>query len=112
MPILRLYGAERKFQELAQWYNNGWGAWAVLFGAVTPFPYKVLAIFSGATGLNVPIFILISIIGRGLRFFLVAGLLYWFGPPIRTFIEKNLGLLFTLFMILLIGGFAAIRYIV
>ncbi|MCT8989702.1 DedA family protein [Chelativorans sp. SCAU2101] len=112
VPILRLYGAERKFQELAQWYNNDWGAWAVLFGAVTPFPYKVLAIFSGATGLNVPIFILISIIGRGLRFFLVAGLLYWFGPPIRTFIEKNLGLLFTLFMILLIGGFAAIRYIV
>jgi len=50
-------------------------------------------------------------IGRGLRFFLVSWLLYRFGPPIRVFIEKNLGLLFTLFMVLLIGGFVAIRYV-
>lgn len=109
-PILRFYGQEDKFQEIAAWYNR-WGGWGVFFAAITPFPYKVLTIFSGATGLNLTLFVLVSIVGRGLRFFLVAGLLYWFGPPIRTFIEKNLGLLFTLFMILLIGGFVAVRYV-
>lgn len=109
-PILRFYGQEDKFQEIAAWYNR-WGGWGVFFAAITPFPYKVLTIFSGATGLNLTLFVLVSIVGRGLRFFLVAGLLYWFGPPIRTFIEKNLGLLFTLFMILLIGGFVAVRYL-
>lgn len=109
-PILRFYGKEDAFQRVADWYNR-WGGWGILFAAITPFPYKVLTIFSGATGLSLPVFILVSIIGRGLRFFLVAGLLYQFGPPIRTFIEKNLGLLFTLFMLLLIGGFVAVRYV-
>ncbi len=95
---------------MAGWYNE-WGGWGVLFAAVTPFPYKVLTIFSGATGLNLAVFVVVSILGRGLRFFLVSWLLYKFGAPIRTFIEKNLGLLFTLFMVLLIGGFVAIRYV-
>jgi membrane protein YqaA with SNARE-associated domain len=109
-PILAFYNAEASFERLSDWYNT-WGGWGVLFAAVTPFPYKVLTIFSGATGLRIPVFIAVSIIGRGLRFFLVSALLYWFGEPIRGFIEKNLGLLFTLFMVLLIGGFVAVRYI-
>ena len=83
----------------------------MLAAAITPFPYKVLTIFSGATGLNLVVFIIVSIIGRGLRFFLVAGLLYRYGEPIREFIEARLGLLFTLFMVLLIGGFVAVRYV-
>ena len=78
---------------------------------MTPFPYKILTIFSGFVGFNIVSLIIVSIIGRGLRFFLVAGLLYWFGEPIRLFIEKHLGLLFTLFMVLLIGGFVAVGYI-
>jgi membrane protein YqaA with SNARE-associated domain len=109
-PILALYNAEHSFEQLATWYNE-WGAWGVLFAAVTPFPYKVITIFSGATGLNLVTFVIVSIIGRGARFFLVAWLLHRFGEPIREFIEKNLGLLFTLFMVLLIGGFVAIRYV-
>jgi membrane protein YqaA with SNARE-associated domain len=109
-PILAFYGKENAFEQVAGWYNE-WGGWGVLFAAVTPFPYKVLTIFSGATGLNLAIFVVVSILGRGLRFFLVSWLLYKFGAPIRTFIEKNLGLLFTLFMVLLIGGFVAIRYV-
>lgn len=109
-PILDIYNAEQSFEKLAGWYNT-WGGWGVLFAAVTPFPYKVVTIFSGATGLNLPVFILVSIIGRGFRFFLVAWLLHRYGVPIRTFIEKNLGLLFTLFMVLLIGGFYAVSYI-
>src|SRR5690606_37955287 len=110
VPILRFYGQEAAFAEIAALYNK-WGGWAILFGAVTPFPYKVLAIFSGATGFSVPLLILVSIVGRALRFFIVSWLLFMFGAPIREFIEKNLGLLFTLFMVLLIGGFVAVRYV-
>jgi membrane protein YqaA with SNARE-associated domain len=108
-PILAFYGKEDSFTQVADWYNT-WGGWGVLFAAVTPFPYKVLTIFSGATGLNLVTFVIVSIIGRGFRFFLVAWLLYRIGEPIRLFIEKHLGLLFTAFMVLLIGGFVAIRY--
>jgi membrane protein YqaA with SNARE-associated domain len=110
-PVLALYGKQDAFMQLAEWYNS-WGGWAVLFAAVTPFPYKVLTIFSGATGLSIPLFVIVSIIGRGARFFLVAWLLYRFGPPMRLFIERHLGLLFTLFMVLLIGGFVAVRYLI
>lgn len=109
-PILRFYGKEDSFERVAEWYNR-WGGWGVLFAAVTPFPYKVLTIFSGATGLSLPVFIAVSIVGRGLRFFIVSWLLYRFGLPMRVFIEKHLSLLFTLFVILLIGGFAAVRFV-
>ncbi len=109
-PILAFYGREDMFEKLSNWYNT-WGGWGVLFAAVTPFPYKVLTIFSGATGLNIALFTLVSIIGRGLRFFLVAGLLRKFGEPIQNFIEKRLNLLFVVGMVLLIGGFVAIKYI-
>ena len=90
---------------------NAYGAWAVLVAGVTPFPYKVITIMSGWTGLSIPVFIAASIVARGLRFFIVAALLWKFGAPIRAFIEKYLGLLFTLFVILLIGGFYAVSYL-
>ncbi|MDD9924181.1 MAG: DedA family protein [Boseongicola sp.] len=90
---------------------NEYGPWAVLIAGVTPFPYKVITIMSGWTGLSVPVFIVSSIVARGLRFFVLAGLLWKFGEPIRGFIEKYLGLLFTLFVILLIGGFYALRFL-
>lgn len=109
-PVLAFYGAEDKFQQIADWYNR-WGGWGVLFAAVTPFPYKVITIFSGATGLNLIVFTIVSIIGRGARFFLVSWLLYHFGEPIRLFIERRLGLMFTLAMVLLIGGFVAVKYV-
>ncbi len=109
-PILDFYGRGAQFDEITARYN-AWGGWAVLFAALTPFPYKVLTIFSGVTGLNLVVFTAVSIVGRGLRFFFVAWLLQRYGEPIKGFIEKNLGLLFTLFMILLIGGFVALKYL-
>ncbi len=109
-PVLELYGKDKYFEEFAVRYNE-WGAWAVLIAGVTPFPYKVITILSGTTGLNLGVFIVASIIARGLRFFLVAALLWKFGAPIRTFIEKRLGLMFTLFVVLLVGGFAALNYL-
>lgn len=108
--IIALYNAQDAFDNIQGWYDT-WGAWGILFGAVTPFPYKILTIFSGFAGFNVVTLVIVSILGRGFRFFLVAGLLYRFGEPIRTFIEKHLGLLFTLFMLLLIGGFVAVAYL-
>ena len=88
---------------------NDFGFWAVLGAGITPFPYKVITIMSGWTGMPLGVFITTSIIARGLRFFAVAGLLYYFGEPIRTFIEKRLGLMFTAFLVLLFGGFLALR---
>jgi membrane protein YqaA with SNARE-associated domain len=109
-PVLELYGKAGAFDEMAARYNE-WGGWAVLFAALTPFPYKVLTIFSGVTQLNLLVFVVVSVIGRGARFFLVAWLLKRYGASIQGFIEKNLGILFTLFMVLLIGGFLAVRFL-
>jgi membrane protein YqaA with SNARE-associated domain len=110
-PVLAFYGMQQAFDDIAARYNSHWGTWAILIGAVTPFPYKVLTIFSGVTGLSLVTLTVFSIVGRGLRFFLTAWLLWRFGPPIRAFIEQHLGKLFTLFVIVLIGGFLGLRYV-
>ena len=109
-PILDFYGKGEYFTEFAVRYNE-YGAWAVLVAGVTPFPFKVITIASGATGLSLPVFIVASIVARALRFFLVATLLWKFGEPIRDFIEKRLGLMFVLFCVILAGGFYAVRYL-
>ena len=108
-PLLDFYGYADKFGQFAETYND-WGAWAVLIAGVTPFPFKVITIASGATKLSLLIFIIASLVARAIRFFAVAGLLYVFGPPIRAFIEKRLGLVFTLALGFLLGGFILARY--
>lgn len=109
-PVLEFYGKDKYFEEFAVRYNE-WGAWAVLIAGVTPFPYKVITILSGSTALSLPVFMVASVIARGLRFFIVATLLWKFGEPIRDFIEKRLGLMFTLFVILLLGGFYVVKFL-
>ena len=109
-PVLEFYGKADSVAEFNARFNE-WGAWAVLVAGITPFPYKVITIMSGWTGLNIWVFIVSSIVARGFRFFILAALLWKFGAPIRTFIEKYLGLLFTLFVVLLFGGFYALRYL-
>ena len=109
-PLLQFYGYGEKFTDFAARYNE-WGAWIVFIAGVTPFPYKVITIASGATGLNIWVFIMASILARGLRFFVLCALLYWFGPPIRAFVEKYLGLVAIAFVVLLIGGFALVKYV-
>lgn len=90
---------------------NDFGFWSVLVAGVTPFPFKVITIMSGWTGLPLDVFVGTSLLARALRFFVVAALLWKFGTPIRDFIERRLGLMFTLFMVLLIGGFWALRWL-
>ncbi|WP_428542550.1 YqaA family protein [Profundibacter sp.] len=109
-PMLEFYGKTDAAEQFNQRFQD-WGAWAVLIAGVTPFPFKVITIMSGWTGLNLGVFIVSSIIARGLRFFIVAALLWKFGAPIRDFIEKRLGLMFTLFILLLLGGFYLVKYI-
>lgn len=110
-PVLELYGAMDKFETFRGRYND-YGAWIVFFAGVTPFPYKVITIASGVTALNFVVFMLASIASRGLVFFVICGLLYFFGQPIREFIEKRLGLVTTVFLVLLFGGFVAIKYLI
>ena len=109
--LLDMYGYLEKFQHFSSQYND-YGAWIVLFAGVTPFPFKVITIASGVTGLNFAVFVVASIIARALRFFAVSGLLYWFGTPIREFIERRFGLVTLVFFVLLFGGFLAIKYLI
>ncbi|ALG90250.1 MULTISPECIES: YqaA family protein [Actibacterium] len=109
-PVLEFYGKDAYFEEFRARYNE-WGAWAVLIAGVTPFPFKVITILSGSTGLNFGIFVVASIVARGFRFFIVAALLWKFGPPVRDFIEKRLGAVFTVLMLLFFGGFAMVKYL-
>ncbi|WP_298975944.1 YqaA family protein [uncultured Roseobacter sp.] len=109
-PILESLGKDDAMAAFSTRFNN-LGFWAVLTAGVTPFPYKVITIMSGWTAMPLGTFIATSILARGLRFFLVAFLLWKFGAPIRDFIERRLGLMFTLFIVLLVGGFAALKYL-
>lgn len=109
-PVLAFYNAEAAFAEFQSAYNN-WGAWIVAGAGFTPFPYKVITIASGVTQLDLATFTVASTVSRGARFFLVAALLWHFGPPIRRFLEANLALVTTVFFVLLLGGFVIVRYL-
>ncbi len=109
-PIFDFYGKADYVDAFKQRFNEN-GAWAVLFAGVTPFPYKVITITSGATGLDFWVFMVSSVIARALRFFLVAFLLWKFGAPIRAFIEEKFGLVATVAIALLFGGFFMVKYL-
>jgi len=107
-PLLSFYGAMGTFERFRQAYDT-WGVWIVAMAGFTPFPYKVITIASGVFGLDPAAFVLASGASRGARFFLEALLLWWAGPPIQRFVERNLGLAATLFFALLFGGFLVAR---
>ena len=109
-PVLASLGKADAMEAFNTRFND-FGFWAVLTAGVTPFPYKVITIMSGWTSMPIITFVLTSILARGLRFYLVALLLWKYGAPIRDFIERRLGLMFTLFILLLFGGFFVLRYL-
>lgn len=109
-PILETLGKADSMAEFSTRFND-MGFWAVLVAGLTPFPYKVITIMSGATAMPLGTFIVTSIIARALRFFIIATLLWKFGAPVRDFIERRLGLVFTLFCVVLVGGFVLVRYL-
>ncbi len=109
-PILASLGKAEAMTEFNSRFND-FGFWTVLGAGVTPFPYKVITIMSGWTGMPLATFVATSILARGIRFFIVAGLLAYFGEPIRDFIEKRFGLVATVFLVLLFGSYLLVSYL-
>ena len=107
-PVLEFYGKAGKFEEISAKFNE-FGVEAVLIAAVTPFPYKVVTIFSGVTGLNLGTLIAASLVGRGIQFFGVALVIWHFGDRAKALIEKHMTLVAILSAILLIGGFVLVK---
>ncbi len=109
-PILEIYGVVEEFEEFSNAFNEqGWII--VLLAGFTPLPFKVITIAAGATAMPLYILIFASIIARAARFFLVAGLLRFFGPPMKAWIDKNFALATTVGGVLFVGGFLALRYL-
>lgn len=109
-PLIEAYGYQTQFEQFKQLFAD-YGIWIVLVGGLTPIPFKVVAISCGVIGMNPLVFALTLLPARLPRFYIEAILLWYFGEPIRNFVEKRLALVFSLFMILLIGGFVLIKYI-
>ena len=107
-PIIAFYNGEASMQKVQSFYDE-YGFWGNLLAAVTPIPYKVFTIASGAFQFSLDQFLLASILGRSLRFFGLAMALYFFGASIRIFIDKYFNLCAWLFMAVLIAGFVALK---
>ena len=109
-PILDFYHAMDRYDALKAGFDR-WGVWIIILKGMTPVPYKLVTIASGVAHFDLVAFIGASIMSRSLRFFLLAALLWWFGPAVRDFIEKRLMLVTTAFAVCLVGGFLVIRYL-
>lgn len=109
-PIIDFYHGHAVMEKIKTQYDT-YGFWGVLIAAITPIPYKVFTISSGFFRFEFSSFLTASIIGRNFRFFLVAGLIWKFGPPIKTFIDKYFNVLTIIFTVLLVGGFIVIKYL-
>jgi len=111
MWVIDLYGYHDKFEAFRAAYAE-WGLLIILVKGLTPIPYKIVTIASGAAAFDFPMFVIASIVTRGARFFLVVALLKYFGPPIRTFVERRLTLVTTVFVVFVVGGFVAVKYLI
>lgn len=108
--VFQTYNLMDKFEATKAGFDE-YGAWIIILKGMTPIPYKLLTIAAGVFKFNLLTFTIASIISRGIRFFLLATLLYFYGPPIREFIEKRLEILTLGFMVLLVGGFLLFKYL-
>ncbi len=110
LRIVDFYGFTQQYAVVGDLYNR-YNAWAVGIAGFTPLPYKVFTISAGAFKINFIIFFIASAISRSARFFLVGWLIYKFGPSIKLFIDRYFNILAIVFVLLLIGGFILIKYI-
>jgi len=104
--LMKLYGLTDQVETFRQAYAQ-WGTWIILIKGVTPIPYKLVTIASGFAGYSIVMFVLLSFVARGMRFFLVAFLLNRYGAQARAIIEERLGFWVTVGAILLVGGIIA-----
>jgi membrane protein YqaA with SNARE-associated domain len=105
--LIHLYGYGNKVEAFREAYNH-WGAWIILLKGLTPIPYKIVTITSGFAGYNLAYFILLSIVARGARFFIVAFLLNRYGVWAREVIEKRLGMWTAIFAGTIVLGFIVV----
>ena len=110
LNIISFYGLEDKYKEVQLLYEK-YNVFIVILAGLTPLPYKLCTLTAGAFYLNFPLFLIASIIGRGARFFLVAGLIRIFGEKVRYFLEKRFDLFLIASTILGILGVVALKYI-
>jgi membrane protein YqaA with SNARE-associated domain len=108
--VLEFYHAMDRYDALKAGFDE-WGVWIIILKGMTPIPYKLITIASGVAQFDFWAFIGASIVSRSIRFFLVAALLWWFGDPVREFIERRLTLVTTVFAVALVGGFVVLRYL-
>jgi membrane protein YqaA with SNARE-associated domain len=109
--LINLYGYGQQVEAFRHAYAE-WGTWIILIKGLTPIPYKIVTITSGFAGYDFGWFIVLSAITRAGRFFLVASLLYLYGDPVRSFIEKRLELVTAGIAVLVVGGFVIVRYVI
>jgi len=108
-PILQFYGAMGHYETVRQLYSEH-AFWAIFTAAFTPIPYKVFTIAAGTFEISLATLVAASLLGRAGRFFIVAALFYFFGAPIKKFIDKYFEILTVIFLVLLVGGFVVIRF--
>jgi membrane protein YqaA with SNARE-associated domain len=109
-PVLEFYHAMDRYDALKAGFDQ-WGVWIIIIKGMTPIPYKLITIASGVAHFDLLSFVCASVVSRALRFFLVAGLLWWLGDFARDFIERRLTLVTTVFAVLLVAGFVVLRYL-
>ena len=110
MRIVELYHFQPQFEKIGAMYNEH-QAWAVGVAGFTPLPYKVFTIAAGAFKIDFPTFVFASAASRSARFFLVAGLIYKFGPAVKAYIEKYFNLFTIIFVVLVVLGFVALKFV-
>ncbi|HVO17263.1 MAG TPA: YqaA family protein [Alphaproteobacteria bacterium] len=108
--LIALYGYQDAFAAFKATFDR-WGLWIILVKGLTPIPYKIVTIASGLAQFDLPTFVLASLATRALRYYLLCGLLWYFGPPIQGVIERHAGLVAALFLAVVVGGVAAVGYL-
>jgi len=108
--VIHLYGLANKAEAFRQAYAQ-WGTWIILIKGMTPIPYKLITIVSGFAGYSFAMFILLSLVARGMRFYLVAFLLNRFGAQARAIIEERLEFWVTAAAVVLVCGIVAALYL-
>ena len=108
--VIKTYGLQAGMEKFRDEFAR-WGIWVILIKGLTPIPYKLVTIASGAAHFDLFTFVWASIVTRGARFFIVAALLWKYGEPIQDFIEKRFTLVSWVFLIALVGGFVVVKYL-